>query len=93
MFGACVRQLFSSILGIGQNGAGFRDLRIAPLIPQNLPWASGSIRTPAGNVAVAWKKEEDHIRFHLELPKGIPAVFVCGDIEHQLTQTVTDFVL
>ena len=92
MFGACVRQLFSSILGIGQNGAGFRDLRIAPLIPQNLPWASGSIRTPAGNVAVAWKKEEDRIHFHLELPKGIPAVFVYGNTEYLLTQAVTDLV-
>lgn len=92
MFGACVRQLFSSILGIGQSGAGFSDLRIAPLIPKSLPWASGSIRTPAGDAAVAWKKDDGHISFHLELPEGIPAVFVYDGTEYRLTQAVTDLI-
>ena len=92
MFGACVRQLFSAILGIGQapNSAGFANLRIAPQIPENLPWAGGSISIPAGDVVVSWKKEEGRIRFHLELPEGIPAVFVYNNAELPLTQTVTD---
>lgn len=95
MFGACVRQLFSSILGIGQSetSAGFGDLRIAPQIPKNLPWARGSIRIPGGEAAVAWKKEENRIHFHIEVPEGIPAVFVYGNREYPLTQSVSDFTL
>ena len=95
MFGACVRQLFSSILGIGQgeSSAGFADLRIAPQIPADLPWASGSIRIPAGDVAVSWKKEENRIRFHIELPENTAATFICGDHRQTLTDTVTDLII
>lgn len=92
MFGACVRQLFSSILGIGQadGSAGFTELRIAPQIPRNLPWASGSIRIPAGEVTVAWKKEENHIHFHIELPENTSARFIYGGIEHPMSPGVND---
>ena len=95
MFGACVRQLFSSILGIGQSGdsAGFADLRIAPQIPRNLPWASGSIRIPAGDVAVAWKKNADHISFHVELPENTTATFVYDGNECTLTHPVNDLTI
>ena len=92
MFGACVRQLFSSILGIGQadGSAGFTELRIAPQIPKNLPWARGSIRIPAGEVAVAWKKDADHIQFHIELPENTSARFIYGGEECILNSHVND---
>ena len=92
MFGACVRQLFSSILGIGQSerSAGFAELRIAPQIPQDLPWASGSIRIPAGEVAVTWKKDTDHVNFHIELPENTSARFIYGGQECILSQPVSD---
>lgn len=92
MFGACVRQLFSAILGIGQRegSAGFEDLRIAPQIPRDLPWASGSIPIPAGDVAVSWKKDENRVHFHIELPENTSATFVYGGSEHHLTQAVND---
>jgi alpha-L-rhamnosidase len=92
MFGACVRQLFSSILGIGQadGSAGFAELRIAPQIPRNLPWASGNIRIPAGEVTVAWKKEENHIHFHIELPENTSARFVYDGGDSPLSPGVND---
>ena len=93
MFGACVRQLFSSILGISQSekSAGFAELRIAPQIPTDLPWAKGSIRIPAGEVTVGWKTEENGIRFHIELPENTAAVFAYGGKEHPLTCPTNDF--
>ena len=92
MFGACVRQLFSSILGIGQadGSAGFTELHIAPQIPKNLPWASGSLRIPAGKVTVAWKKDADHIQFHIELPENTSARFIYGGEECILNSHVND---
>jgi alpha-L-rhamnosidase len=93
MFGACVRQLFSSILGIGQEDgtAGYRQLRIAPQIPKDLPRASGSLRLPAGETAVAWKKEADKIHFHISIPQNITATFVYGGNEYPLTETDNNF--
>ena len=95
MFGACARQLFSSILGIGQpaGSAGYRELRIAPRIPTNLPWASGSLRIPAGEVSVAWRKEADQIHFRITLPRDTAAVFAYGGSEYSLTQQNTDLAL
>jgi alpha-L-rhamnosidase len=93
MFGACVRQLFSSILGIGQEdgAAGYRQLRIAPQIPKDLPRASGSLRLPAGETAVAWKKEAGKIHFHISIPQNITATFVYGGNEYPLTETDNNF--
>ena len=70
--------IYNSDTRIGQadGSAGFTELRIAPQIPRILPWASGSIRIPAGEVTVAWKKEENHIHFHIELPENTSARFV-----------------
>ena len=92
MIGASVRQLFSSILGIGQSerSAGFAELRIAPQIPQDLPWASGRIRIPAGELAVTWKKDTDHVNFHIELPENTSARFIYGGQECILSQPVSD---
>ena len=93
MFGACVRQLFSSILGIGQEdgAAGYRQLRIVPQIPKNLPRASGSLRLPAGETAVAWKKEADKIHFSITTPQDTTATFVYGGNEYPLTETDNNF--
>ena len=93
MFGACVRQLFSSILGVGQAAgtAGYRRLRIAPQIPRDLPWANGSLQLPTGEVSVSWKKEADRIRFHITIPENANATFVYGGSEYPLTRQNTDF--
>ena len=85
--------IFSSILGIGQEdgAAGYRQLRIVPQIPKNLPRASGSLRLPAGETAVAWKKEADKIHFSITTPQDTTATFVYGGNEYPLTETDNNF--
>lgn len=85
MFGACVRQLFSSILGIDQKASsvGYQELRIAPQIPAALRWVNGSMQLPAGKVSVNWKKDISQIHFYITVPQN--AVFVYGDKELSLT--------
>lgn len=73
MFGACVRQLFTAILGITFTPDG--ELRIAPMIPRDLPWARGSVMTPAGRVTVAWSQERGWVRCRVDLPGGRTAFF------------------
>ena len=76
MFGACVRQLFTALLGIrqGQEGA----LEIRPQVPEMLPWVRGSVLLPQGRVGVAWQRSEGMIRFEIDLPPGITARFSYG---------------
>ena len=92
MFGACVRQFFSSLLGI-QGDAGYEDLRIAPQIPNNLPWVSGSMEIPAGNISIRWERTADGIRFAVTLPAGKAAAFRYGDREMTLSPGHSEFVI
>ena len=93
MFGACVRQLFSSILGIDQpdGSAGYRRLTIAPQIPAALSWVSGAMQTPAGEVFVSWKKEAGRIHFRITVPRDAHAVFCYGGKEYPLTESEAVF--
>ena len=95
MFGACLRQLFSAILGIRQSpdSAGFQSLRISPQIPRSLPWASGTRAIPAGAVSVAWRKAQSHIRFQIDLPPGTTAWFSYGSTRQLLCQPHTELCL
>ena len=80
MFGACARQLFTSVLGIGQaeDTVGYQDLVICPQIPKKMQYASGSIQTENGTVSVSWRKQGDQIHFEITIPAGIKSVFRYG---------------
>jgi len=86
MFGACARQLFTSVLGICQaeDAAGYRNLVICPQIPQKMQYAKGSIETETGTISVFWHKEEDQIHFELQIPEGTAGVFRYGTEEWKL---------
>lgn len=93
MFGACVRQLHASILGIGQasDSAGYRKLRICPQIPKNLPWAAGSMEIPTGKVSVRWEQNSGSIHFEITIPTGTEAIFEYGGKQLTLTDNPTEF--
>lgn len=93
MFGACVRQLFSTILGIEQSdtSVGYQVLRIAPQIPAGLPWAEGALDLPCGEVSVRWEKQAEQILFRISIPHGVPATFCFGGKEVPLTSGENNF--
>ena len=86
MFGACTRQLFTSVLGIGQaeDTAGYRDLMICPQIPKQMQFAKGSIETQDGTISVSWRKENDTLHFEIQIPEGTTGVFRFGTEEWKL---------
>ena len=86
MFGACARQLFTSVLGIGQaeDTAGYQKIVICPQIPKKMQYASGSIRTQNGRISVSWRKEAGKIHFDIEIPDGTAGVFRYGTEEWNL---------
>ena len=86
MFGACSRQLFTSVLGIGQaeKDAGYQNLVIAPQIPKQMQYAKGSMQTPNGIVSVSWRKENGQLCIDILLPEGTNGIFRYGAEEWKL---------
>lgn len=80
MFGACVRHLFTSFLGIRRDLD--RQVVIAPQIPHGLSWAEGSLRLNEGEFKVRWEQQNDQILFSLSVPQ--PTRFVFGSTEKLL---------
>ena len=83
MFGAVTAYLFEHLLGIGQacDGAGYRDLVIAPKATSRFSRMSGSISTKNGRVSVAYQRGENGLAFKIVIPKGTKAVFRYADKE------------
>lgn len=80
MFGAPVRHLFHSLLGIRQTegSAGFSSLEIAPQIPALLSHASGKIQTVSGEVSVSWEKGDGSLTITTRTAPGQQAVLRFG---------------
>lgn len=73
MFGSIVYWMMHSLVGLAPepDRPGFRFIRIAPVIPEDLQWAEASIQTPLGLASVAWRKgEAGAITFDITLPEG-----------------------
>lgn len=88
MFGACTRQLFTSVLGICQaeDTTGYRNLVICPQIPQKMQYAKGSIQIENGTISVSWHKDDNQIRFEIQIPEGTTGVFRYGAEEWKLQE-------
>lgn len=91
MFGAPAAYLFEYLLGIRQakNTAGYGSLIIEPQATTRFGRMSGSIRTPAGTVAVAYENHDGQITFRLTVPPRTTAVFRYGQTETNLSEGET----
>lgn len=95
MFGAPVAYFFEYLLGIRQreDSAGYAALLIQPKAVAKFGRMAGSMKTPAGTVAVRYQKEAGGVRFCIEIPAGIQATFRYGDCEKQLAAGVQEFLV
>ncbi len=75
MFGAATRQLFQGILGIRQapDSCGWKQVVITPQLPSAMNYASGSILTPQGRIAVALTRDEKGVCAQVTIPHGVHA--------------------
>lgn len=87
MFGAAVAYFFEYLLGIRQpdGEAGYRSLDIAPQAVGCFGWMRGSMRIPAGQVAMAYAKIEGGVRFTVTIPDGVEARFRWDGVEQALS--------
>lgn len=86
MFGAPVAYFFEYLLGIRQrkDTAGYTDLVIEPLSTSKFNRMSGSMTTPNGTVAAAYKKVDDRTHFTVEIPANTRAVLLFDKKEYPL---------
>lgn len=72
MFGSVVACLFEYILGIKQekDSTGYDKILISPAKAESLAYAKGYITTPAGKIAVSYKRSGEKTEYEIEIPKG-----------------------
>lgn len=65
--------LLTRLAGIRPLRAGYEEVLVKPVFPRRLAWASGSIRTPHGRIAVGWKRENGSVTVEVDVPEGMKA--------------------
>ena len=71
-------ELLRSVLGIRPARPGFAEIEIAPAAPV-FSQASGTMPTPAGEVRVAWRREERGFSLEADAPPGVPVLIRLPD--------------
>lgn len=74
--GSCGEFLFAGIGGIRPASPGFREIRIEPIIGENLSWANASFDSITGKIATAWKRDGGQIILDVAIPANTTAT-VC----------------
>lgn len=64
-------EYLSTVLGLRPAHPGWTAIRIAPCFDA-LTWAEGAMDSPAGRIAVSWRREGTRVEFHATAPPGVP---------------------
>lgn len=91
MFGAVTKYLFTKMLGIGQEGAGFENIVIAPQIPSELENIGGFVTVKSGEISVTALRVDGKVRFRIEVPQK--ARFVYGGTDIELNKGLNEFTV
>nr|WP_232222425.1 alpha-L-rhamnosidase [Glaciecola sp. HTCC2999] len=69
-YGAVAKWFYEGILGINTASAGFKDIKIAPQFNHRLQHASGSYKTPQGEITVNWRITNKQLDMQVSIPKN-----------------------
>ena len=77
MFGAPTAYFFEYLLGIKQDKehAGYESITIEPMAVWRFGYMKGNMTVPTGEIAVAYERLADSVRFEITIPKGVRAKF------------------
>lgn len=86
MFGASTEFLFEELLGIKQADKSVRydQIIISPLFAESLDYAKGKIKTPHGDIAVSWERDDEKIHISIDVCDGVNAAFSHAGKKHTL---------
>jgi alpha-L-rhamnosidase len=71
--GAVADWLHRTVAGLAPAEPGYRKVRVAPQPGGGLTWAKASLRTPHGEVTVAWELTDGELSCQVTLPEGVTA--------------------
>ncbi|MFD7776470.1 family 78 glycoside hydrolase catalytic domain [Streptomyces sp. NPDC059753] len=72
--GAVADWLHRSVAGLAPLEPGYRVIRVAPTLLDDLDDASAWHETPYGRARAGWRREGDRVHFHTEIPPNARAV-------------------
>lgn len=72
-FGAVCEWMFRSLAGIDSEEPGFRQILIRPRPGGNIDWVKAGYDSPAGPIAVAWKRTAADFACDVEIPPNATA--------------------
>ena len=64
---------FQALGGIIPTAPGYRSVNISPQTPEGLDWVTVTRETPYGTILVSWKRQDNQVVIHVEIPNGITA--------------------
>lgn len=71
--GAVADWMHRSLAGLAPAAPGYRRMRVAPLVFNEIEWADTTHETPYGPAAAGWKRAADGIEVHITVPVGVIA--------------------
>lgn len=88
-YGTVSRWFYEGILGITSIEPGFKSVQIAPQFTEKLSNAKGSLKTPQGEIAVAWQIKNDQLSLQVSIPNNTKAVLSLPTISSITVDGVT----
>ncbi|MGI3224239.1 family 78 glycoside hydrolase catalytic domain [Streptomyces sp. GTA36] len=64
---------YTHLAGIRPAAPGYREVLIAPTVPDGLSHASASVTTPQGKVSSSWRQHKGRLTLTVHVPDGTPA--------------------
>ncbi|WP_371193801.1 family 78 glycoside hydrolase catalytic domain [Glaciecola sp. SC05] len=80
-YGAVAKWFYEGILGINPASAGFKEITIKPQFNHRLNQASGSYKTPQGEVSVTWRITQGQLDMQVTIPKNSHANFDLSQVK------------
>ncbi|WP_372934766.1 family 78 glycoside hydrolase catalytic domain [Mariniphaga sediminis] len=82
-FGAVAEWMFSKAAGINTDGPGFRKIIIKPSIGEGLQFMNASYNSINGRIVSNWKKGDDRLELHVEIPANTSAQIYVPSVERK----------
>lgn len=86
LMGSINAWFYRELAGIRQSEPGYRRFLIQPYCPEELSFVNGELQTPYGTIRVDWKKENEQIIYHLEIPCSTEAIVYAPSEAYVLTE-------
>ncbi len=93
MFGACVKHMFTYLVGIQQKSNAYKEVVISPCDIEGLDTLQGAIVVPCGRISVGYTKKDGKTSYKVIIPSGVNAVFQKNGETRELKTGLNNFVI